>query len=305
MMRVVLAVLTILTLTPGAVFANVCVALDEAQDTLAPEDRRAALLLLEHTLKKKRQTVVKEGCTGTYTVFHIKLGQTINVYISGPAGSREGRASKLDELPHVYDQMLTAILSGKELATGTGTTDRYNATNDQMVPRRVAADSVKYVRLGYGSVLGGDFISGPTFGMGWRYELDRVAVEVSGYLLVATDQVAREDAGLTGSFMLGVLYFFAPTADMTLYAGGGIGYGVTGLTKDNREYADHGMQGQAIVGYEMFRSSTIRLFTQVDAALPIYMTGEIDGPDNLYTPSLSLSLGIGWGKANTIGVIQR
>ena len=70
-----------------------------------------------------------------------------------------------------------------------------------------------------------------------------------------------------------------------------------------------GMQGEATVGYELTRSSPMRIFVQADAGFPLFkakqwsysMTSRgIDyaspAVDRRYTPSVALTLGIGWRR---------
>jgi hypothetical protein len=312
-----IGIVLILLSVSAPVRAQVCTVLDETRDTLAPEDRRAAVLSLMQALQKNGEQVVQQGCAATYTVYHVKLGATISVYLYGPQGYREGRAGKLDELPLVYEQLVAALLRNQPVGA-PGTVDRTNATSDQMVPRRVAADDMKFLRLGYGSVTGGDLAGGPSFGFGWRFELDKFALEISILnLIVATDHVGSQSSGrrlgITSSFVqLSGIFFANPLADYTGYVGGGVSWGGSAVYEMATEFSGSGLQGNAFAGYEMFRSSTMRLFVQADAQLPFYQST----PDfcefsmncatgSRYTPSFSLSVGVGWGKPNTIGVVQR
>jgi hypothetical protein len=297
--------------------AQVCVSLDETRDTLQPDDRRAATLSLMQALQKHGQQVVSQaqGCAATYTVYHVKLGATISIYLYGPQGYREGRASKLDELPLVYEQLVAALLTGQQVGD-PGTVNRYNATSDQMVPRRVAADHMFFLRLGYGSVTGGDVVGGPGFGLGWRFELDKFGLEVSLLnLIVATDNVGNttHSVGITGSFVeLAGMYFLNPIADYTGYFGGGFSWGASAIQDMSTSFTGSGLQGNLMAGFEMFRSSTMRLFIQADAQLPFYKS-TVDfcefsttcATGTRYTPAFWASVGIGWGRANTIGVVQR
>ena len=84
--------MTALLLAPVA-SAKVCVRIDAERDSLSDEDRRAAKITLEHALKKQGETVVQENCPATWTVYHVKLGRTVNVYLSGPKGEIDARAA--------------------------------------------------------------------------------------------------------------------------------------------------------------------------------------------------------------------
>ena len=95
--RLGLIIAVILAMT-GTAAAQVCVRLDESRDTLAPEDRRAATIAMSQVIAKYGETVVPEGqCAATYTFYHVKLGNTISVYLYGPQGTRDARVSKLDD----------------------------------------------------------------------------------------------------------------------------------------------------------------------------------------------------------------
>lgn len=281
--------------------AQVCVHLDQSRDNLSPQDQQAAVMVLGLALNKAGQTVVASGCQGTWSVSNIRLGSTVVVTMVGPTGiTREGRASKLDELPMVYDQMVQAIMLNKPMGQ---TVDRTNAVNDQMVRRRQEADSLKYVRLGYGGITGGDFASGPGFGFGWRFELDRFGIDLSVLnLMLATDSHDSDDnvGGINGSWVkLAFLMYQSPIADYSMYYGIGLGWGGTVVTYNGTGHGGSGLQAEPCLGVELFRSSTMRLFFQLDGTLPFYKTGE------RYTPSMILSVGIGFGKSNTIAVIER
>ncbi|MCE9574163.1 MAG: porin family protein [Deltaproteobacteria bacterium] len=310
MFRIALGV-TILASLARVAAADVCVTLDEARDTLAPEDRKAAMISFGQALSKNGVAVTNANCTETYTVYNVKLGDTITVYVNGPTGNREARASKLDELPLVYEQIAHSLVTGQPLVTGGGNIDRTNATNDQMAPRRAASDNLKFVRLGYGAVTGSKTTTGPAFGIGYRYELDALAIEVSAFnLIVASDSSSSGNgAGVTGDWIrLSAYRYQNPIGDDSVYFGGGVGWGANAVYDSSTHYAGSGIEGHAIAGYEMLRSSTIRIFGEADLTLPFYKSNGTDPSGNSssrYIPSMSLQIGIGWGKSNTVAVVNR
>jgi hypothetical protein len=289
---------------PGGDGVPVCVRIDESRDTLSPEDRRGAVITLGHVVARYGETVVEAGCAASYTLYHVKLGNTVTVYLYGPQGFREAKAGKLDDLPFLYEQMVASLRTGQQMATGNDTVDRTNATTEQMVPRRIAADNVKYVRLGYGGTFGGNLSGGPSFGIGWRHELDTIAIDISALnLIVATDSF-DDDKGVSGSWLqLCVLYFARPIANSSPYFGGGVSWGVGASSNDDGNYGGTGLQGQIVGGFEILRASTIRLFVQADVGLPFYR--QSSGDDKRWVPNMSISMGVGWGKSNTIGVVAR
>jgi len=284
---------------------GVCVVIDQGRDTLAENDRQAARSLLLQAFENEGQVVDASGmaCAETYTVSNIKLGNTINVSITGPRGQRSGRATSLDDLPNVYSQMVKSLITGAPMETGGGTTDRNNVTKEQSAPRRVAADSLKYIQLGYGGVIAGRFAYGPAFGGGYRRELDRIGIDVSITFLLANDTKTSDGITMAIPRLLGVWYQ-QPVADNTVYYGLGLSYGFAAASSGGEVYGGSGLQGHVVVGYEAFRSSTIRGFFQVEGTLPFYKSDVSNTGDSKYTPSISANIGFGWGKSNVVRVIN-
>jgi len=287
--------------------ADVCVVLDEARDTLSPDDRRAAQISFEQALANNHVQVTSGTCTQTYTFYNVKLGDTITVYVSGPGGQRQARASKIDELPLLYDQLVSSLVTGEPMGS-IENVDRTNATTDQMAPRRVVADSLFYLRLGAGWVAGDNFFAVAS-GLGYRYELDALAIEISVANLVwatrkVTDASGDESThgGINGDVVaIGALRFQAPTANRSLYYGGRFGYGVNNVynTDTGASYDGNGLQLTAVLGYEMLRASTIRMFVELDATAPFYGSSGADGSGgmaNKWAPIVALTLGAGLGR---------
>jgi hypothetical protein len=292
---------------PPAAGPGVCVNIDPGRDTLADTDRGAArnLLLQAFESERLRTDPTNTSCTELYTVSNIKLGNTINITITGNRGTRTGRATSLDDLPNVYSQMVKSLVTGVPMETGGGATDRANVTKDQSAPRRVAADNLKYLQLGYGGITGGATAFGPAFAFGWRKELDRIALDISIAFLMANDSDLSD--GITLAIpKLAILWNQSPTADATLYYGPAVSYGASFVAGDAGDYGGSGMQLGLMGGYEAFRSSTIRGFVQLDVTLPLYRSEySFSGSDaRRWTPSAFVSLGIGWGKSNVVRVIN-
>ncbi|HVV82732.1 MAG TPA: hypothetical protein VHE35_06610 [Kofleriaceae bacterium] len=288
---------------------GVCVVIDASTDTLADNERTAARSLILQAFASEKVNVDATGsaCAETYTVSNVKLGNTITVTMTGPRGQRTARATSLDDLGPVYSQMVKSLVTGAPMETGGGAQDRSNVTRDQASPRRVTADGLKYISLGYGAVLAGHVNRGPAFGFGYRYELDRLALDVSLSFLIAND---GDGVGVTGAYpRLGAVWYQKPIADSSPYYGAALSYGgVAAADSDGNAFAGSGLQGHLLAGYEAFRSSTIRFFGQADLTLPFYTSTSGDFNDgethSKYTPSISLSIGVGWGKSNTIRVVN-
>jgi hypothetical protein len=279
---------------------EVCVAIDESHDTLAPADRTSARLLLARQFEIEGWRVVAGGCSNEYLVSHVRLGYTISVVLTGPAGHREGTAHGLDDLIPLYSQMVRSIVTGRPME-GMNVVDRTNVTAAQaQPPHRVSSDSFGYARLGAGN-------QGAGMGFGHRTELDTVAIDVS--FLNFTHQLGSSSVnsygysyGSSGSttfswIKLEGLHFMNTKANSSLYFGGGASWGGGYIEDSNswKSWSGSGLQGEVTAGYEFGRASTMRVFVQGDATLPFYHM-VMPGASSRYAPSFGISVGFGWQR---------
>jgi len=302
----------------------VCFTIDAAHDTLSPQDRSAALLMLARQFEINGERVV-DGCEMPYTLSHIRLGETISVTLQGPGGYREGTALGLDDLPALYSQMARSIVTGRPMV-GFNVLDRTNVTAAQSAPpRRVKIESLTYAKLGYGGVFGDRTYGAPGIGFGYRAELDTFALDVSflNFQLPSSGAYSSSQGGSSGSILkLQGLHFVNPKANATAYFGGGLSYGFTdfggssgggpsGVSVYTSGWQGHGLQGELTVGYEVPRSSALRVFVEADATLPFYTVASTQttygysktGPSystsvssSRYAPSVVVSIGLGWQR---------
>ena len=299
------------------VSAQICISIDEARDTLSPEERSAALLLVEHQFELAGQRVTGGECAAAYRLSHVRLGNTIVVTLAGPLGRRETTALGLDDLPAVYNQMVRSLVTGEPIGS-MAIVDRTNVTAVQDLPaRRVQSDSYWHARLGYGGVFGYETHGVPSLGFGYRAEFDRFGVDVS-FFNYHFDQgsgyYAARKTAIAGSLLkLEALYFSNPTANRTPYFGAGLSWGGTDLGEGQRSWSGQGLQGELTTGYAFARATNVRLFVQGDATLPFYSTvsqtssypqrlpnGTYAMPtvttEHRYTPTVVVSVGIGWQR---------
>lgn len=307
---------------PAVAQAQVCVTIDESHDTLGQDDRTAAVLLLNRQFASAGEQVVA-SCPTPYVLAHIKLGNTIMVTLSGPKGNREGTALGLDDLPALYSQMVRSLETGRPM-TGLGVIDRTNVTAAQATAQRVHSDGFFYARLGYGGIFGARTYGVPSFGLGYRAEIDKVAIDVS----FLNFQVSNSDFNYAGGsadsaslLKLSGLYMVHRDASSTPYLGGGLSWGHTSVTESQPvpypsgiaggsgyPYTTggdgSGLQGELTAGYEFARATTIRMFVQADAILPFYSVssqtfssrGMPLASTSRWTPSLVMSIGLGWQR---------
>ena len=304
--------------------AQVCTRIDEAQDTLTQSDRTAAVLLFNRQLAMAGEQVVAD-CPTPFLLAHIKLGNTITVTLSGPRGDRQGTALGLDDLPALYNQMVRSLLTGQPM-TGLAVVDRTNVTAAQATSApRVRSDSFTYARLGYGGIFGDQTYRTPSFGFGYRAELEKVALDVSflNFQVGPTDYYGYSASANSSSLVkLSGLYLLNRDANSTPYLGGGLSWGRTdindiqqaeiprGPTSPSTVYyyntGGHGsgLQGELTAGYEFGRATTLRMFVQADAILPFYSVvsqtissrGAVSETTRRYVPSLVMSIGLGWQR---------
>lgn len=300
-----LATLGAVLAAPRAAWAGACVTLDEQRDGLAEDERQAAKTLFEEALSENGVEVTRDGCTETWTLYHVRLGNSVTVVVQSPRGTRRERVKKVEDLPAVYSQLTRSITTGTENTSDSNNVDRRNVTETQAdANRRVAADAIWYAKLGYGASPADDLYGGPAFGFGRRWELDRIGIDLSflNFLLYQTSNGI--DGTSVGWVELGVDYFFSPYANNSLFFGAGLSLGSHALPSDDGdEYTGGGLQGKATLGYELFRASTIRLLIEADARLPLHRLSRdtfdpatnVTVREHTYAPTFVLSLGIGWG----------
>ena len=175
---------------------------------------------------------------------------------------------------------------------------------------RASADSLGYFVVGPGFIQGVAASEVPiSLGGGYRYELDSFAVDLSTNLVI---QTGGEDdgGGLSWFAQIGGLYFFDALSNNTFYAGGGLGWGAISASKGDEKsvggvlpdpFTGSGLHLKAVGGFSMLRASTIRLFFEAGATIPLYDLERTFGDemDTMYAPVYGLSIGVGWNKGQT------
>ena len=255
------AVVAMLAAAPiSSALAADCAELNTDRDNLAAEDQHSALLLFSSALEA--QGVVlgdSEGCENRYVLSHVALGSSITVRASLGENAQSMTVSTLEDLPRAYSQLANTLVNGVELADAMG---RDNVTIEQAHnQRRMKTEYLATLGFGGSMVTPGTGVA-PLFKGGMRIEINSWALDAS-FELAADGHEGREQAVLAGT--LNLLGFANPLANHTLYYGGGLGYGMTALQDYSESY---GFEARGIVGYELFRATTMRLFFQGDLVLP-------------------------------------
>jgi hypothetical protein len=320
--RVVRSVVLVVMVMAGAArvaTAQTCIAIDEERDALAPDERKAALILIGKQFELAGHRVVGADCAATYTVYHVRLGNTIIVSLSGPLGSREGKALGLDDLPAVYSQMVRSLTTGQPMGS-LSVLDRTNVSAAQdLPPNRLQSEALWYARVGHSTLFAADAHHGASFGVGFRAEFDRIGFDLSFLNIHTSGTGSYLSSGGSAMALIKLegLYFLSPSANRSAYLGGGLSYGRTELrarSADAFQSAGRGagLQTELTAGYEIARVTSVRLFAQADVTLPLYhvefetysLTRPAGGQylpptvtvERRYAPSLTLSVGLGWQR---------
>ncbi len=319
-MRTLKLAISLVALTLGAALftsaqAEICVVLDEANDTLAQNEKKGALALARGSFENAGEKVVEAPCDNQYKISNVRMGRSIIAKVGGPKGNRTASATRIESLGDVYDQMIRSLIMGEKYDDTAGNAiTRKNVTVKQAAPLRASADAMGYVTVGPGFISGVDADEIPiSIGGGYRYELDSFAIDLSTNLVWATGD---SSGGASWFGQIGGLYFFDPTANNSLYAGGSLGWGAIVVNSDEEgedeagaifdfdPYAGSGLHARLNAGYALLRASNIRLFFELNATLPFYnLTREIgDKTESQYTPVFGLSIGVGWSRGNSLTV---
>ena len=183
-----------------------------------------------HTSVRARgEEVVPPDCENRYEVAHIRLGNTISITLKGPKGVRDSIADGLDDVPTVYSQMVRSLVRGVPMES---VVDRTNVSERQSRPaNRVRSDSPDLREARIRQHVRRSQYSGPAMTLiGYRRELDRVAVDISffsyqrmpnrTYYAYASSPPANVGQSRVVVEVL-FLRFNKPLASRSLYGGGG------------------------------------------------------------------------------------
>jgi hypothetical protein len=306
--RLALLALTLFIAAPSASRAGVCVEIDPERDSLTDQERHGAVVLVTSLLEQKGLPATPDACDATYRIYHLIFGQAVTVVLTGPNGSRQTSVDRFEDLPAAYSQLVNALIDDVPLANSNSTVNRRNVTRSDDEPLRVDAEKVWFARLGGTGVAGAAVAH--SFGFGFRYELDTVGVEVSFANVARLTADGNDGGSVAGVFKLLGQYYFDPISSSTGYLGAGCSWGSQHIVQNGDLYQGSGIQLEVVGGYEMLRASTIRLFVEAGATVPLYRAQTItyDGyfgdsmpepnHDDFWAPSFTVSMGIGFGGRN-------
>ncbi|MFT4975443.1 MAG: hypothetical protein ACI8S6_001330 [Myxococcota bacterium] len=265
--------------TTATASAASCIILDESRDSLSPGEQSSALLLLEDALSDAGMSIGEPPCEDPWEVSHARLGESITVILSTRTTRQRMTVARIEELPVAYERLIRAIQTGVSV---TESADRNSVTSSEQSQNRIEAEPLIYAQLGAGVTSLDSPAVGTALGGGYRHELDRIAIDI-GLFQMNIPNLEESDFAHISIVNLGVLYYLDPEANSSTYFGGGVGAGV-GVSDNDAQF---GAQVIGSVGYEMLRSTSIRIFPQLDLTAPIYTLEGSPG----WLPTVRLTLG--------------
>ncbi len=279
MRSIALSALSAITLSAPA-YAD-CVRIDEQRDNLSPDEQRAALGLMEQALRDAGASIDGD-CQVTWELSHARLGSSITATLLGSVAGESFTVSRIEDLPLAYERLAMSVIAGVPVEE-TATRDTVTAAEADE-PARIQSEGLSYVALGGGATLHSSLGPAPgvALGLGYRYELDRWAVDLGGSVLFPTSDESPDRAWHLGGRLL-ALRFASGDADTSAYGGLGLGLGLGA--------GGGGLEPAAALGVAFLRTTDIRLFVQGDLILPAY---SYEGSPGGYMPATSLSLGFAY-----------
>jgi hypothetical protein len=316
---------TFLTATApsGGPAPPVCPAIDTETDTLTEDERRVALALLAQAVQAWGRPLAAPGCPQPVTVSHVKVGDVLSVVLRTAEGARLGRAPRMEDLPATYLQ----LLRGADPASGPGSRAADTAagaaspgappppspSEEPASPGGAPPEAARrpwfgfgaghghfYARLGYHGSVRDELKTGPSLGIGYRFEVGRLLLDASTLNVDfwREDQRDSYDSNWNAFLRLMAFRYLDDVVGADLYAGAGLSYG----RLETRDYfRGDGLQGELGLGYEILRETAVRAFIQAVVTLPFYrLYGEqqlhplVSTPVRDYGFSGALSIGVGF-----------
>jgi hypothetical protein len=310
MMRTIVLVVLLGLAFPAAAAADVCVEVDEARDSLTPEDRVGARRLLERQLIASGRTIAADpaACTERWTVAHVALGGSLTVTLDGPAGSRTATAASVAELGVTYAAMLDALFAPPSATEVAPPVAEVPPPAPPPAPRApvIRRRGAFLGRVGYGvrfvtSDLG-EGVHGTTVGIAYRRATERFGFEVSALNLMVHREDRDNDVVWDSFVKLGAFAYVPNAPRPGTYVGVAFSYGDSkvryrppGQTYWN-EYVECGPQAELALGTELLSSSVFQVDLGLNVLLPLYtvQVGTGTNAEYAWSPGLSAALAVGF-----------
>ncbi len=298
-----------------------CVALDEARDQLSPVDRAVLKSTLERVLSQSGLPV-GSPCDAPWRVSHQLRGDGIWIVLEARGREVEAHASALAGVPHEYERLAKALLSGAPLARpappSPAPTVRApaavtpSASSPPFAPRPRAFGAplpptkrppwLLYLKLGAGAVPRLLENTTAVGALGYRHRWDRWAVDLVSHVATmdSADEQPFAEVLDIASLRVSGQYLFSPDSPESWYALGGLGWARTD-GELNEPFFDF-VQGEGLelafgVGYELRRTRSLRFLFELGAAWPLYTLDHFGSETGIEMgPVLTLTAGVGWTR---------
>ncbi len=299
-----------------------CLNIDKHRDNLTVAEQDAAWTLFEQELRRQGRDVVARGCVETWTLIHVRLGETINIMVQGPETMQEAQVSRIEDLPSTYRHLLAPEVSQE--TTAKTWRRRSSPVEPTAVPAGEPSEETEedaevllwgYLRMGIGTVVAGGVGMGPSLGAGTRIDLGSMSLDVSlgnvsfsglGQTAAVTAEDLEDDSfgmRFNATWLRAAAHLpLASGRAEGLYGGAALGYGFTSAFTLGTTVRGGGLQPELYGGYSLLKQERFALWTELSAILPAYRAASDDvlgGTEKAWTPTFTLSLGLGsaprWG----------
>ena len=173
-----------------------------------------------------------------------------------------------------------------------------NLPIDLKVSEKALKRSFTYVRIGMADPDLNTVQTVPGIGLGYRYGLVNSAIDVSanyarqGKTTFIQDGIVANSENYSYSIPVSYLHYLSnDAAPKSFYVGGGLGW--AGEQKEG--IYTNGLNANATVGYEMYRTQDIHSFVQMDLSHPaINVSTTSVSLQNSFKPLAQVSFGFGY-----------
>jgi hypothetical protein len=158
-----------------------------------------------------------------------------------------------------------------------------------------------YARIGLLEIFSFDDRTGGAIGLGYRYEVGSLALDVSAfnaYFAKGLGRIQYNSPVLWGSYVkilgLGYLDRFI---GKDVYVGGGLSYGELALSNPGSFYVESGRgpQTELVAGVELLRRTSVRSFIELDTTLPLYRVRQSMGNAAFSDYAVTTTMSVGFG----------
>lgn len=272
-------------------YAGICVEIDTEKDQLLPVEKASAKIAVEQEFIAEHKTI-GEPCEDTVKIYHLIFGDSVAIMLYGKDGSKKAVAPIKADMPAAYANLVKAY-TGK--------------TSVQAIEKDVFADlgGTFYAKVGLSLILGNNNLQpNPYIGFGYRYPFGALVLDAS-FLNTSINirKMPVDDETRIGSndcyfsvtrwLQASILYYTTHKSTNSFYTGGGASFESYNVSNGYYNKETIGAGANIIFGWEFFRQTRFRLFTQLEIDLP-FVKASLNNTRKFYMPSANISCGGGF-----------